>query len=377
LPTPVTIPKASISFEEGTLLKWFAVEGDSVTSDSLLFELDTDKATVEVPSPAEGVLLKILTNTGPVRVDEVVGWIGAPGESIEAKTATVAETPVITAPIAPTALTPPLSSPSRTPSTPAARRRAAELGVEISNVQGTGPGGRITEEDVERSAAAPRTQEHSRRELARGELMRSLAHAWQTVPHIHISKRLETDGLAEARERVRARDISVTDLLLFALSRVLPSFPELTRSWNGNRLEQASSLDIALAVDTEQGVVAPVIRNLASLDLDQISRRRRELVDAARARRLKMSDVNGGVFTFTNLGMDMVDFFAPIVNWPQTAILATGRMTQEPVVLGDSIGIGWRMWANVALDHRAADGAAAARLLAKLQDKLNHISEEL
>jgi pyruvate dehydrogenase E2 component (dihydrolipoamide acetyltransferase) len=370
LPTPVTIPKASISFEEGIILKWFAAEGDSVTSDSLLFELDTDKATVEVPSPAEGVLLKILTNTGPVRVEEVVGWIGAPGENIEAKTATVARTTVNIAQIGPSAPTPP--SPSRTPSTPAARRRAAELGLEIANIQGTGPGGRITEEDVERSATSPRGQEH-----ARGELTRSLAHAWQTVPHIQISRRLEADGLAEARERVRARDISVTDLLLFALSRVLPSFPELTRSWNGGRLEQASSIDIALAVDTEQGVVAPVIRNVPFLDLEQISARRRELVDAARVRRLKLSDAIGGVFTFTNLGMDMVDFFAPIVNWPQTSILATGRMTQEPVVRGDSIGIGWRMWTNIALDHRAADGAAGARLLAKLQDKLNHISEEL
>ena len=327
------------------------------------FELETDKAILDVPSPTEGVLLKILTPAGQVRVEEVVGWIGAAGEGIPAGTATVSHRP-------------PKRLPAGASSTPAARRRARELGVDIASVRGSGPNGRITQEDVER-AAASHTRTPKLPEQSRGELARSLFHAWQTVPHIHISRRLEADALAQASEEVHSRQVSVTDLLLFAVSRVLPDFPEITRIWEGERLEPATAIHLAFAVDSGKGVTAPVIQSADSLDLEQISAHRRELADAARLQRVKLADLNKGVFTLTNLGMEGADFFAPIINWPQTAILATGRMTREPVVRGDSIGVGWRMWANLALDHRAIDGAAGARFLAKLQDKLNQMAEEL
>ena len=145
--------------------------------------------------------------------------------------------------------------------------------------------------------------------------------------------------------------------------------------WRDERLEPASGLHLAFAVDTANGVVAPVIHNVDSLSLEQISQRRRELTGMARRQRTRMADLSGAVFTLSNLGMTGADFFAPIVNWPQTAILATGRMTAEPVVRDGSIEIGWRMWANMALDHRAVDGAAGARFLAALQDRLEPTTE--
>jgi pyruvate dehydrogenase E2 component (dihydrolipoamide acetyltransferase) len=372
---PVTIPKATISMEEGSILRWLINEGESVTRDSLLFELETDKAILEVPAPAEGVLLKIMTGTGPVRVEEVVGWIGAPGESIKPATAArSAEAPseLLRAPEP----VPPVLPRGTSPSTPAARRRAAELGLELAGIAGSGPGGRITQEDVER-AAAGRTAciEPAIPSLRlRGELARAVTVAWQTVPHIHISRRLEADGIARTREQLRSRHISLTDLLLFVLSRLLPSFPELTQTWDGDRLAPASAMHIAFAVDTENGVVAPVIQDAASLTLDQIGVRRQELAGAARAHRVRLADLTGGVFTLTNLGMEGVDFFAPIINSPQTSILATGRMIQEPIVRDGSVGVGWRMWANLALDHRVTDGAVGARFLAKLQESTNQPS---
>lgn len=372
---PVTIPKATISMEEGSILRWLINEGESVTRDSLLFELETDKAILEVPAPVEGVLLKIMTGAGPVRVEEIVGWIGAAGETIQPGTAARSVETASEPFRAPEPVPPPLAR-ATSPSTPAARRRAAELGLELTGIAGSGPGGRITQEDVERAAAGRTTgiESSTPSPRPRGELARAVTAAWQTVPHIHISRRLEADGIARASEQLRSRHVSLTDLLLFALSRLLPSFPQLTQTWDGDQLAPASGIHIAFAVDTESGVVAPVIQDAASLTLDQISQRRRELAGAARAHRVKLPDLSGGVFTLTNLGMEGVDFFAPIINSPQTSILATGRMMQEPIVRDGSIGVGWRMWANLALDHRVTDGAMGARFLAKLQERTNQLS---
>jgi pyruvate dehydrogenase E2 component (dihydrolipoamide acetyltransferase) len=357
--------------EEGSIVKWLLAEGDAVTTDTLLFELETDKAIIDVPSPVNGVLLKISRAAGAVRVEEVVGWVGLPGEALEPEPRT--EVPVEEM----RNLAPRTASPtgrSSSPSTPAARRRATELRVDLATVTGSGPNGRITQEDVEQAARDIPAPAASR--PGRGELARALAHAWRTVPHIHISRQLDADALAAVSARVRGNGISVTDLLLFALSRTLPSFPELTATWREERLEPAEDIHIAFAVDTGNALVAPVIRNVPSLEVAEISRRRRELTEVARSRQVTLADLTGGVFTLTNLGMQGADFFAPIVNWPETAILATGRMTQDAIVRDGAITIGWRMWANIALDHRATDGATGARFLAMFQRALDRMADE-
>lgn len=354
-------------------MRWLLGEGETVSTHSVLFELETDKAIIEVPSPADGVLLKILSPFGPAKVEAVVGWIGAPGERLDYKaTKERLDGGDCRQPVAHGGRPEARIS---TPSTPAARRRAGELGVELSTLTGSGPNGRITQEDVERAAvtkAGPQRPD----ERGRGELMRNLTHAWQTVPHIHISRQLDGDALAALSNRIRGLHISVTDLLLFALSRLLPAFPELTRTWQDERLEPASGIHIAFAVDTGNSVVAPVIRNISSLRAEQISQRRRELTDMAREQRMKLADLQDGVFTLSNLGMSGADFFAPIVAWPQTAMLAVGRLAQEPVARNGSIEVGWRMWANIALDHRAVDGVLGARFLAALQDSLNQLPKD-
>jgi pyruvate dehydrogenase E2 component (dihydrolipoamide acetyltransferase) len=338
----IAIPKATISMEEGNLLRWLRAEGDNVAKDDLLFELETDKAVLEVPAPAEGTLLRIIVPQGTVRPEQIVGWIGRTGESLE-------------------------DSPSPRASTPAARRRAAELGVDLAAVGGSGPNGRITREDVDAAA--------SRAPGPRGPLVEHLAAAWREVPHIHIGRHMDAAGIAEARS---ARpDVSITDLLLYLVSHVLPDFPELTSVWRGGQLTRAEEIAVSLALDTDRGVVAPVIPGIAHLDIEAIARARQNLTELARQHRLAPEHLAGGVFTVTNLGMEGADFFAPVVNAPQTAILAVGRVSAEPVIAGGTIAAGHRVWMNLALDHRAADGRCAARFLERLQVRIAGLPQEI
>ncbi len=372
MPVPVIIPKATISMEEATILKWLKGEGDLVAKDEPLFEMETDKAVLEVPAPESGTLLRILVPQGSAKVEQVIGWIGQPGEPIEATASELAG-----AAPAPAAVSVPddlLSTPVPL-ATPAARRRARELGIQLAGLAGTGPGGRITQEDIERAARSP-AGPATRLLRQRRSLIQQLSATWQTVPHIHIAKLLDADGLIEAKALVGA-DTTITDLVLFLLAKLLPGFPGLTMTWVGDDLQPVARLDLAFAVDTDTGVVAPVIRGAESLSLHQLSQARRALAEAARSHRLRLQDLEGGVFTLTNLGTQEVDFFAPVINAPQTAILAIGRAAQQPVAVNEVLGIGWRMWANLAVDHRVTDGAEAGRFLSKLQDGIRQLPQQV
>ena len=366
------------------IARWLKAEGQVVAQGDPLFELETDKAVAEVESPVNGTLLRIIIPEGSVRIDQIVAWIGEPGESIDGRWTAPASGKIGEGTESTSKL--PDSHPSprvaKLP-TPAARRRARELGIVLTNITGTGPEGRITEEDVEKlhqmqiGEAATRT---SSKQIGRGVLIRKLTASWQNIPHIHIARHMNAAGLVSARPVAKARvspHVSVTDLILFVLSRVLPKFPPLMTVWNGEELVIQTSLNLALAVDTEVGVVAPVIHNVCDLDIGEICSCRQELVDAARSHRLRVEQVQGGTFTLTNLGMQGVDYFAPIINSPQSAILAVGRISEEPVVIEGKVVPGWRMWANLALDHRVADGMLAARFLSQLQASFDGLPQVL
>jgi len=380
MPVPVIIPKATISLKEATILHWLKAEGDTVSKDDPLFEMETDKAVTEVPAPDNGTVLRILIQGGPVKVEQVVGWIGRPGDPIEISSEVTSEPPVVR----PNVMGPNVGrseAGAGTPviATPAARRRARELAIDLRAVAGSGPEGRIIQEDVERAAqstSAALAQGSSQGQQNRRSPIQHLTVTWQTVPHIHIGRLLDARGLMDAKTAAPLA-VSVTDLLLFLLARLLPKFPELTMIWSGDELRPASGIDLSFAVDTQKGVVAPVIHNASSLSLAQLSQCRRSLAEAARAGRLCLRDLEGGVFTLTNLGMHEVDFFTPILNAPQTAILASGRIAQQPIVAEGAITVGWRMWANLAVDHRAADGTAAARFLTELQSEIHRLPLEL
>lgn len=373
--TPVTIAKATITMEEGLILQWLKAEGDLITKDEVLFEMETDKAIVEVGAPADGVLLKILVSGGPVKVESVVGWIGKPGDILDDIPNKPAAAPEHSGGIV--EREGPKLFPARIVATPAARRRAAELGIDLATVQPSAFGARIVQEDVDDEALRSKSAEDFSPDLAgRKVLIDRLTSTWQSIPHIHVARHLDVNGLVEAKASIGTR-ASVTDLILWVLARVLLKFPELTSIWEGDKLIAANKINLAFAVDTSRGVVAPVIASEATLSLTGVAARRRELMEAAKARRLRAGDLQGGVFTLTNLGMEGVDFFTPLINAPQTAILATGRINQVPVVSNGSLAIGWRMWVNLAVDHRATDGMAAARFLEQLQIAVTKLPEKL
>ena len=181
----------------------------------------------------------------------------------------------------------------------------------------------------------------------------------------------------EAKKKLADTEVSVTDLLLHLLAMLLPRFPQLSQVWKGDELIPATETNLAFAVDTDRGVVAPVISGANALTLKERIQKRRQLADAARTHRLRLVQLQGGVFTLTNLGMQQVDFFAPLINSPQTAILAIGKMRQVPVVTNGVVCVGWRMWANLAVDHRAADGMAAAQFLEQLQMEVGQLTKTL
>ena len=237
-------------------------------------------------------------------------------------------------------------------------------------VRGTGPGGRVMVKDlVEALPAVPQTvPEGGLREAVVANIVAS----WQQIPHIHIAGELDGTGLAEARRSVAlpsGEKVTVTDLLIVAVTGALRDTPEL----NGTLGKRAERVHLALAVAAPTGIVAPVIRNADELSLAQVSRERARIVAAARQGASDPHDLAGGTFTLTNLGPYPVDFFAPVVSGPQIAMLATGRLAERPVAVDGMLAVRHRLWANIAIDHRGADGEVGGRFLAALERRLNEL----
>jgi pyruvate dehydrogenase E2 component (dihydrolipoamide acetyltransferase) len=365
MPTPIVVPKATISMDQGTILQWTKKVGEQVKKDESLLELETDKAVVELPSPVDGTVLRISKDRGDVAVDQIIGWIGTPGEAIPDEI-TIASRPKNGAVRIPPSVIAPASSP-QVPSTPAARRRAKELGIDLPKVKGSGPGGRITEDDVERVAAGAVEAVSSNRRT----LSEHVTEAW-AVPHIHIVRLMDATGLVKTKEQVSTESDPVTysDLVLFTVAKVLLQFPQLCSRAES---ESGGTVALAFAVDNENGVVTPAIKNANALSLLELAKARRDLTSLAASRKLKPEHLQPANFTVTNLGMFEVDLFAPIINTPQVAILATGQIKQQPVAEYGLVRLGWRMWATVAADHRHIDGALAAKFLLAWQAEIDRL----
>jgi pyruvate dehydrogenase E2 component (dihydrolipoamide acetyltransferase) len=344
----VTLPQLSLSMEDGKVVRWLVADGERVESGQPIVEIETDKATMEVEAPQAGVV-RIVAQEGQVLAVE----------------ATLAE-------IGDGVVAPASSAPEREPerdghvASPAARRIAAERGLDLSSVSGSGPGGRIIARDLE--AAMPSAPAPAAGGGLREAVVASITASWRQIPHIHVGGELAADGLAEAKREAPA-DVTVTDLLILAVAAALADVPEL----NGTLGERSERVDLSLAVATERGVVAPVLRNAGGLVLGEIGRERGRLVAAARAGNLDRRDLAGGTFTLSNLGAYPVDFFAPVVSGPQVAMLATGRLAEKPVAIDGMLAVRTRLWANVAIDHRGADGEAGARFLAAFERRLEEL----
>jgi pyruvate dehydrogenase E2 component (dihydrolipoamide acetyltransferase) len=376
--TPIYVPPASISMEQVRIVQWLVEDGNQVTAGQPVVEVETDKSVIEVEAPASGLLRQLAPNGADLAVDAILAEVvdatdsgrkagSEPEGSPDTTPRPAGEQVDVTAtPVA-------VQRRGRNRATPAARTLAARHGVDLGKISGTGPEGRVTAEDVMRAAAAigaadVEKEDKAATEEPRAAAVRAILASWQTVPHIHIGGELEVEGLVAYRSCLVGEDRpSVTDLLVFALARALQVVPELNALVRRDgTIARASGVDCAIATATAHGLETPVIRRAETLSISEISQVRKQIVSRARGGRREAGSGGPASVTLSNLGMYPVDFFTPVINSPQVALVATGRVRQHHPAAGGS-AISHRMWANVAIDHRAADGEAGGRLLAALE----------
>lgn len=388
----VVMPALEMAQETGKLLAWRKKDGDRVVKGEPLLEIETDKAVVEVEAPADGILAGIKAQEGAdIPVGQTIAWIVAPGEQPPAESPTSApvaragsHTKAETPHAAPVAA--PVSSPTSTSSakiSPKARRLAKELGVDIVNVQGSGPGGEILASDVQAAAAAPAVPPHkkSRNIEVPSSLGRIMAErttqSWTTVPHFFVSRDLDATALNEYRARIvgeieRTHHIRIThtDLLVALAARVLLKHPRLNASWSAEGIQLHDHVNMGVAIAVNDGVVAAVIHNAHSASLAEIATQRRDVAERARAGKLLPADIADATFTISNLGMYQVDQFSAIITPPQAAILAVGTIVDRVVAVEGKPTVRPMMTLTLSCDHRVADGARAAQFLSDLAEAI-------
>lgn len=359
----ITVPRLGWSMEEGTFAGWLKQNGDLVASGEPLFAVESDKVTMDVESLDAGILYlpPDAPETGAaVRVGQLLGFLLARGEAAPAIGQASVEVTDVKRP--------------RAAITPRARRIARELGVDTAALQGSGYNGRIREADV-RAAAKPAASASAIGSTGAGTLRRTIAARMMesrnnTAP-VTLTTRAEATALTRIRNRWKAAapeaSPSYNDLLAKLVAEVLAAHPALGGRWEEGHIVLPDRTNIGIAVDTPQGLLVPVLRDVSRTPLAELARRSRELTAAAHERRLRPEDLAGGTFTITNLGSFGIDAFTPIINFPETAVLGVGAIRNEAVVLDNGgLAARERMTLSLTFDHRVVDGAPAARFLQAL-----------
>jgi len=380
----VIMPALEMAQETGKLVSWLKKEGEHVAKGEPLLEIETDKAVMEIESPGEGLLAGVKAQPGTeVPVGQTIAWIVQPGETPPAETGAAASARRATSEAPAKALAAPSVTAAAATDlriSPKARRLAKEQGVDLSQVRGTGPGGEILATDVltaAQSMSAPLSQAVAGALGALtsvGKLMAErTTQSWVSVPHFFVTREVDADALTQLRARVgaeleKARGVrlSHTDSLIALVARVLVRHPKMNASWVANGIRINTEVNLAVAMAVEGGVVAPVIHNADKLDLAAIATQRQDLADRARAGKLRPSDIAGGTFTISNLGMFEVDAFTAIISPPQAAILAVGRIADRVVAVGGNPAVRPMMTLTLSSDHRVVDGARAAQFMQTL-----------
>jgi pyruvate dehydrogenase E2 component (dihydrolipoamide acetyltransferase) len=348
------LPDLGEGLTEGEVARWFVSEGQEIAEDDPLVEVQTDKATVEIPSPYAGTVLRILVAEGEIApVGAALVVIGAAGEEIEAA-AEAEPKPSNSLLLGEGAVGPPAAE-RRVQATPLVRRIAQELGVDLATVSGTGPGGRITEDDVRGASAAPaRPAPEGRREPLRGVrrlIAEHMARAHREVPPVTWVE--ECDFEAIELERLLATVVK-------ACAESLVEFPELNARLDGDEIVYLDRYDIGVAVQTDQGLVVPVVRGCTERSVEEIHAEIGRLAESARAGTITADELRGSTFTVTSAGKLAGLFQTPIVNHPEVAILSIGRIAPRPVVRNGEIVVRSVGTIAVTFDHRVVDGARAA-----------------
>jgi len=432
MPINVTMPRLSDTMEQGTVVKWHVKVGDKVTSGQVIADIETDKATMEQAAFDDGTIASLVCPEGKqVKVGEVIAVLAEEGESVSAAASGAAPAaPRAAAPAAPAA-TPAAAGRTivadvkavpveidgeRTRVSPVARRMAEEMGVDLSQVKGSGPGGRVIKRDIvlaaeNRSAAAPVARPaaasaatglvaaapsvsaapapqagvlvHGLQSIEvpvstmRGVIAKRLVESKQQIPHYQVTMKFSMDSILALRgslnEQLSAMEVklSVNDFIIRACALAMAKNPFFNASWAGDRIlvHQQVNVGVAIALPEEKGggLVVGVVKDANLKSLRQISGEVRSLGEKARTKGLSMEEMSGATFTISNLGMFGVDNFTAIINPPNSAILACGAAIEQPVVRNHQLVVGWEMAATLSLDHRVIDGAMAAKYLQSLK----------
>jgi pyruvate dehydrogenase E2 component (dihydrolipoyllysine-residue acetyltransferase) len=420
MPIEILMPALSPTMEEGTLAKWLVKEGDTVSSGDLLAEIETDKATMEFEAVDEGVIGKILIAEGSegVKVNTVIAVLVEDGESVDdiaapATTApAAAPAPAASAPVATvaaaTAPAPQAKDGSRLFATPLARRIAADKGVDLSQISGSGPHGRIIKADVlgssatapapQAAAAAPapalatgpsadtvarmyedREYEEIPLNGMRKIIAARLTEAKQSIPHFYLRRDIQLDALLKFRADLNAQlatrgvKLSVNDFIIKACALALQAVPDANSVWAGDRMLKLKPSDVAVAVAIEGGLFTPVLKDADTKTLSTLSTEMKDLAARARDKKLAPHEYQGGSFAISNLGMMGIDSFDAVINPPHGAILAVGAGTKRPVVGKDGeLAVATIMTVTLSVDHRVIDGALGAELLQSIVENLEN-----
>jgi pyruvate dehydrogenase E2 component (dihydrolipoamide acetyltransferase) len=423
----VAMPKLGFDMAEGTLVRWVIQEGEQVSKGAVLAEIETDKATVEVESNYDGVVVKHLVSTGEVvPINTPIAVIGEKGEEVNldellGKAAPVemkaeaGETEEAAAPARPEERPQPQAEPEGAPETqlpegvrasPLARRMAEEMHIDLQKVRGSGPDGRIVKKDIQAyvekrpeaeeipteapkaptpvperppltplaplpSAPAPESERIPLKRL-RATIGRRMTEAKQQVPHFYVTHDYDVEDLLALRKQVNEllpdeEKISVNDFIVKAAALALRQFPNLNASLDGDEVVHHGQVNIGVAVAVEGGLLTVVCRDADRKPLRQISSELRTMVARARQGKVRTEDIEGSTFSISNMGMYNVENFAAIINPPEAGILAVGSARQTPIVQDGEIVPGWRMKITISVDHRVSDGAEGARYLQALE----------
>ena len=434
MPTPFIMPKFDMDQTSATVVEWLKNEGDFVQFDEEVLLVETEKVATEVTAPASGILAWIRVEQGDeVPVTEIIAYILAEGETeadipkVETanigKSSPAGERPQLTAtPVAArmaremgidlgsikttgdritkvdilkrAAAVQPSAAGDRISATPAARRMARELGLELDQIAGSGPRGRVQEADVSSFGQVTRTRsmvddrEYTIKPLTsmRRTIAERMQTSFQTAPHFTLSIDVDVQQFERERTRINAirnqRDdeaISMTAALVFVTARVLSDHPFVNASYLDDQIYLWKDVNIGVATAVEEGLVVPVVHQAGELSIDEINKALRDLVDRARSGKLSLSDVRGGSFTISNLGMFGIHRFQAIINPPESAILAIGSIVRKPIVVNDEDDIEVRPMMNLSLsaDHRVLDGVSAARFLSDLAQIIHNPARQL
>lgn len=444
MPFTIAMPQLGLTMEKGTVVRWLVGEGQPFARGQALLEVETDKAVVPVEAPAEGTLARVLVPAGQtVPVGAALAVATAPGETLPAGWTPPAEKGAAAPPRAraeaPASVPAPVAEPARAAEGPLqatwkARALARQLGVDLRQVAGSGPGGRIQAEDVVRAAApaparaevratptAARLAEALGLDLAeiapsgadgriveadvlreaaalirrarevplapipgpagvarriplagvRGITSARMGESARTTARVTLFREVDASGLVSLRELLKAQGLQVSynDILVRVCAVALREHPEANARLGEGEIELLDRVHIGLAVDTERGLLVPVIHDADRLSIPEIAARSAALIEAARAGRSRPDDLTGGTFTITNLGMLGVEGFTPVINLPECCILGVGRIVRKPVALeGDQVAVRPTLTLSLAFDHRVLDGAPAARFLGRIAE---------